>query len=376
MQVIMASMAPNTPPADPRMGTVLVIGGCGFLGYHLVQNLLRDDECGPVHVLDRSIENNRLADAAYTEGNISDKETIRKLVALLRPRVIFHAASPPASLPSHLKEDFYNTNVIGTQVLLDAAAEHESVRAFVYSSSVDTYADPPHDLVDESHPVWSPASKIAEYNRTKAIGDGLVREANGPQLRTVCLRLAHIYGDRHTQGLTQVLDSIKGDRPLVQIGDGTNLMEVLSADNAATAHLLAAKALLDPRRALDGGEVGGEAFNVSDGAPVPFWHHVRVIWGVARGEDALKKVTVLPAWAMGTLVFLATWSYWIFTLGTVEPPVALSKTSFAYVTTSHTYSIQKARARLGFSPVANHDEVLARSVQWELHRQSQLASVQ
>ncbi len=225
--------------------------------------------------------------------------------------------------------------------MLAEAASCDSVEAFVYTSSVDVYADPPHETVDENHPLWSSTAKTNEYNRTKAIGDRLVLDANGPRLRTVCLRLAHVYGDRHTQGLIEILDAIKGNAPLVQVGEGRNLMEVLSAHNAATAHLLAATALLRPDTTPASPKIDGEAFNISDGSPVPFWHHVRIMWKAARGEDALKGVKILPAWVMAALVFLAEWCYWIFTLGTLEPPAALSRTSLTYVTATHTYSITK-----------------------------------
>lgn len=356
------------PPSPLLLGNTLVIGGCGFLGYHLVDHLLRDDECGPVHVVDRNIANNQHPGATYTQGDISDSQAMHELVTRIKPRVIFHAASPPASLPAHLRKAFCETNVNGTNVLLTVATECNSVEAFVFSSSVDVYADPPHHNVDETHPLWPPSAQLSEYIRTKTIADRLVLASNGPRLRTVSLRLSHMYGERHLQGLTEVLDSIKGNAPLVQIGSGENQMEVLSGYNAAAAHVLVAKALLDLRRAAGPGRIDGEAFNVSDGAPVLFWHHIRVIWKVARGEDALRKVRVIPAWVMIAIVFLVEWGLWICTLGTMEPPVTLSRSAFSYATASHTYSVQKIRERLGFMPVVNHDEVLAQSVHWELNR--------
>lgn len=363
-------------------GGSLVIGGCGFLGYHIVRHLLRDAALQPVHVLDINVTNNRVEGvASYSQGAITDGTAVRALLETLQPRAVFHMASPPASLPSHRKSEFHATNVVGTATLLSAAAACPSVKAFVYTSTVDVYADPPHDDTDEDHPLWTEVqgkgrrrpAKMSEYCRTKAVGDGLVRAANSPQLRTVVLRPGHVYGERHTQGLFEMLEAAKGNTPLVQLGGGGNnkttevLMEVASADNVAVGHVLAANVLLSDN--TEG--VAGEAFNLSDGSPVPFWHHVRVIWGVARGREALEHIWVLPSWIMVGVVTVAEWSFWAFSFGTSEPPTALTSASLSYCIEAHSYSIDKARRRLGFKPVADHDEVLAESVRWELNRRGQ-----
>jgi sterol-4alpha-carboxylate 3-dehydrogenase (decarboxylating) len=159
-----------------------------------------------------------------------------------------------------------------------------------------------------------------------------------------------------------MLDACEGTKPLIQVGGGANMMEVMSAENCALGHVLTAKALLSDAQPKDrDARVDGEAFNISDGAPVPFWHHVRVIWGVARGSDALEKITTLPAWVMIVAVFVAEWAFWLFTFDTVKPPTELRRTTLEYCIYPHTYSIDKARKRLGFSPVSDHDAVLARA---------------
>lgn len=360
-------------------GGSLVIGGCGFLGYHIVRHLLQDEALQPVHVLDMKTNNNRVEGvASYTRGAITDGAAVRALLDKLQPRVIFHMASPPASLPSQHKSEFHATNVVGTATLLSAAAESESVKAFVYTSTVDVYADPPHNNSSEDQPLWTDVysgkgrrpAKMSEYCYTKTVADGLVRSANSGRLKTIVLRPGHVYGERHTQGLYEMLEAAKG--PLVQLGGGkgkkeTVLMEVASADNVASGHILAAKVLLSGKHK----GVAGEAFNLSDGSPVPFWHHVRVIWGVARGKEAIDNIWVLPPWLMVVVVIITEWAFWALTFGKREPPTELTSASVSYCVESHSYSIDKARRRLEFVPIANHDEVLAESVRWELKRRGQ-----
>ncbi|KAK8065854.1 hypothetical protein PG997_012601 [Apiospora hydei] len=362
--------SPASPPPRPLLGSVLVVGGCGFLGYHLVKHLLQEPECGrPVYVLDRHVDgpnSNRHASedddvtVTYIEGSITDAALVASVLARVRPRVIYHAASPVASLPRSRWHEFEATNVTGTRVLLESAAASDTVQAFVYTSSPDVYASPPHHNVTEAHPL-APETQhrggggVSEYVRTKAAGQRLVLAANDVNtpdgLRTCALLPAHMYGERSTQGLREILDLCAGrdgsptSAPLVQLGAGDNLMSVASADNVAQAHILAAKALLDPRCARNGAAVAGESFNITDGRPVAFWNeHVRAVWKEALGvvandededEDSAaamleKSVIVVPGWVYRAIAWVVRMLFWVLTLGTVLPPTAVSEQGVLY----------------------------------------------
>ena len=354
------------------LDSCLVTGGCGFLGHHLVQHLLQDAQCKLVYIVDRQIETNLHQGPTYICLDITDEDAMRALVDEIKPKVIFHTASPIASLPKSRWDEYQNTNVGSTRMLLDVAAQSPTVMAFVFTSTVDIYVKPPHVNVGESHPLWPESDRSNGYNRTKAIADRLVRAANGPSLRTACLRLGHAYGERQAQGLREVLDMCEGDQPLVQLGDGSNLMEVVSADNVARAHVLAAKALVREDREDATTKVGGEAFNISDGAPVPFWYHTKLIWAAARGEEAVNTVTVIPGWIMVVAVVIAEWVFWLVTLDRVKPPNTMSRLAMEYCLLTHTYSIEKAKDRLGFRPVVDHDAVVTRAARMMLEQRATL----
>ena len=360
--------------SDSTLGNCLVVGGCGFLGYHLVGHLVASGDYASVTVLDRNVQANLCDDATYVQADIGDADCLAQQFGTVAPSVIFHAASPISALPTSRLAEFAKTNIDGTKSLLAIAKASPSVKVFVYTSTCDVYANPPHQNVAETHAMWAQNDMSNEYNRTKAVADELVRAANGPELRTACLRLGHAYGERQVQGLVEMLDACEGTKPLVQVGDGTNLMEVVSAANVATAHGLTAKLLLQKGSQVGEGaapetRIDGEAFNISDGAPVPFWHHVRVIWGVARGPEALENITVIPAWVMRTVVVTLEWALWLGTLNTVKPPVALRRNALEYCTSSHTYNVDKATTRLGFRPVVDHDAVVARAAKYALEQE-------
>ncbi|KAH8903350.1 NAD(P)-binding protein [Coniochaeta sp. PMI_546] len=349
----------------PLFDPVLVTGGCGFLGYTLVRQLLDDSESGEVYVLDREISRNQHVDAHYVEGDICDRPAMERLLNQINPRVIFHLASPNFTFPKRGRVDFYQTNVRGTEILLELSANCISVKAFVNCSSIDIYADAPHTDVDETHPTCTSPSHEA-YAHTKALSDSLVLAANGPRLRTTSLRLAHMYGPRCSQQLQVLLDMCAGNGPLFQLGPGTNMIEVVSVDNAAAAHILAAKALVDPGRAH--GKVDGEAFNISDGKPVPFWYHTTLFWSAARRHPVAEELIIIPAWLARFIFGFVQWVFWIFTLGYVDPPANMSTTALSYSLESRTYSSKKAKERLGFKPLLDHDAIISRSVAEELGR--------
>ena len=143
-------------------------------------------------------------------------------------------------------------------------------------------------------------------------------------------------------------------------------MDTVSSANAATAHLLAVKALLDPSETK--GKVNGQAFNITDGNPMPFWDLCRIVWGAAGDTADPRQVTVIPPWIAYILAILAGMFYNVITLGRKSPP--LNRQVVRACVNDFTYNIEKARAVLGYNPVVRTEEVLQASVRWELQRRA------
>lgn len=151
----------------------------------------------------------------------------------------------------------------------------------------------------------------------------------------------------------------------VQLGDNTNLLDVTWAGNAAEAHILAGRALLVPDRAK--GRVDGEAFNITDGHPVPFWDYARMFYRAAGDTTDRSQIKVIPAWLALKMAAATEWAFWLGTLGTVSP------TSFNELLVTHcvynfTYDISKAKRVLGYDPVSHLEEEIPKSVAFELKR--------
>ncbi len=157
----------------PSLGRVLVIGGCGFLGHHVVRLLLRDWRCAAVSVVDlRCARNRRPASdgVEYVEADITDADGLAGLLAdRLRPDVVVHTASPPAQGSGPVANAlFRRVNVDGTRAVV-AACRRAGVKALVYTSSASVLSDNRSDLINanEDYPVIRGKAQTEYYSETK-----------------------------------------------------------------------------------------------------------------------------------------------------------------------------------------------------------------
>lgn len=125
------------------LGSVLVLGGRGFLGHHIVQKLLEADDVSQVTVLDLNTGSYQVYGARYNVGSITSRDDVTKALQEAKPRVVFHTVSPQALGSPKL---FNEVNVEGTRNLLKIAQESGFVKALVYTSSSSVVHDNRNDL--------------------------------------------------------------------------------------------------------------------------------------------------------------------------------------------------------------------------------------
>lgn len=183
-----------------NLGSVCVVGGCGFVGFHIVRHLLRSSSCDAISVVSRNPKTNRLPGVNYQAGDITDIASIRSVILQLCPSVIIHAACPNAT--SATAKAFDQVTVQGTQNMLQVAREAPSVKVFIFTSSATMAAGPEHIDLDESTPLADSDPNSHPYATTKAQADKMVLRANkaiagedDPGLLTACIRLPIVYGE-------------------------------------------------------------------------------------------------------------------------------------------------------------------------------------
>lgn len=323
---------------------VLVTGGGGFLGSAICRRLReRGDQ---VRSLTRREypELSALGVECVT-GDISNARDVTD--AASGCDLIIHTAAKAGVWGPY--EDFHRTNVVGTQNVL-LACKQAGIKKLVYTSSPSVVHAGDMEGVDESVPY--PDHFEAHYPKTKAIAEQAVLNANGEDgLCTVALRPHLIWGPGDNHLVPRILDRGRRGR-LRRIGDGSNKVDAVYIDNAASAHLLAAD------RLQPGSPICGKAYFVAQGEPLPLWDLVNKI--LEAGEVAPIRRSVSPrfAYAMG---WLLEKTYGVLRLPH-EPP--MTRFVAKQLSTSHWFDLTAARRDLGYEPEVTLEEGMRRLRAW------------
>ena len=350
------------------LGSVLVVGGCGFLGHEIVSMLANEPGCS-VSVISRNPRQPRVDGVSYYACDVTDIDSLQPLLLEIQPRVVFHTASPifyEDKVDDHL---LHQVNVVGTQNLINGSIATQSVRAFIYTSTSSVHAGLDLDLITEEAPLLNRQSKSNEYAITKALADTMVLSANCQELPTLCLRPPVIYGERDCQAIPGALAVLRDKKTHIQLGDNKNLYDSIYVGNAASAHINAAKALL--KNDDSDLKVDGEAFFITDDAPIPFWDFQRKIWAAAGDRTPLTDIYVVPAWVGMAMAGIVEFFFLVFTLGQKLPPKTLRRDVLRYAITNRTFCIDKAKERLEYKPLFDTNEGIKRGVEWALQNQTQ-----
>lgn len=229
-----------------RDSRIVVIGGAGFIGSHIVDQLL-DLPVKEVVVLDNFVRGTRAnLEAAcrdprvrVVEGSITDRAGLGALldgidgVFLLAALWLYECVHQPRAA--------LEVNVDGTWNVIEAARE-AGVQKIVYSSSASVYGDAVSLPMTEEHPF----NNRTMYGATKIAGEQFLRAVyEQHQLPYVGLRYMNVYGPRmdykgtYVSVIMKVLDRIEAHERPVVFGDGSQAYDFVHVSDVARANLLA-----------------------------------------------------------------------------------------------------------------------------------------
>ena len=170
------------------------------MGYHIVQAFLQDSTWSSVHVMSRNPSRNQVEGAHYHNGDLTSFEQLRSLLTNIGPSLIIYTASPNSINDFSGERTFEKINVQGTRNLLKAVITNDHIRYIIYTSSAQVMKGSSHNFITEDASMFTIASRAEYYAKNKAIADQVVLDANDVKgLRTLCLRLAIVYGERDSQ---------------------------------------------------------------------------------------------------------------------------------------------------------------------------------
>ncbi|WP_456482658.1 SDR family oxidoreductase [Methanopyrus sp.] len=219
---------------------ILVTGGAGFIGSHVVEELV--DRGHDVVILDNfsAGREENLRDVRdeieVVRADVTDPKAVERTFRRYRPEVVIHLAAQ-VNVRYSMESPFVDAriNALGTLNLVSSAAEHD-VDRFVYASSGGAvYGEPEYLPVDEDHPT----RPISNYGVSKLTGEHYVRVyAERSGFEYVILRYANVYGPRQDPrgeaGVIPIflLRAARGE-PLTVFGDGEQTRDFVFVEDVA-----------------------------------------------------------------------------------------------------------------------------------------------
>jgi len=235
---------------------ILVTGGAGFIGSHIVDRLVRDGY--RVRVVDNlssgRIENiKHHLDTSSVEMIIGDlKDPQVALRAVEGVDTVFHfAANPEVRVSTTNPEIHFSENIVATFNLLEAMRK-KGVKELVFASSSSVYGEPEEIPVDENAPI----RPVSVYGASKAACEALIHAySKFYGIKAVVLRYANVVGPRLRHGVVWDFISklLKSPTELEILGDGKQVRSYIYIDDAIEATIIAWRKT----------ETGYEVYNVA-----------------------------------------------------------------------------------------------------------------
>ena len=205
------------------MKTVLVTGGAGFIGSHVVDELIKlENKVIVLDDLSGGFEENVHKSAKLIKGSITDIELIESLFAEYKFEYVFHLAAYAAEGLSHFIKRFnYENNLIGSVNLINASVNH-NVKCFVFTSSIAVYGAGQLPMTEDMIPTPEDPYGIAKY----AVEQELKVSNEMFGLNYIIFRPHNVYGERQNIGdkyrnvVGIFMNQIMNGEPLSVFGDG------------------------------------------------------------------------------------------------------------------------------------------------------------
>jgi nucleoside-diphosphate-sugar epimerase len=319
---------------------IMVTGGTGFVGAHLVRRLLSRGH--QVTSLDRNpgLFDDELQSKGATllRGSVTEAEDVRR--AMVGCELVYHLASPFGDI---MQPDaaYWDVEVNGTRNVLEAAGRH-GVRRVVHCSTQGVHGIITHPPGDEN----SPMAPRDYYCYSKVQGEKICAEFMAKGMDIVIVRPTSVYGPGDIRGWLNLYRMVaKGW--FLMIGDGNTLNHPVYVDNLVDLFELTATNPAAKGRVYLGGDE--EAVTLTN-----------LVQGVAAAIGTDVRILRFPwyrvAWFGATTIEVAS------KLVGVRPSVFRRRLS--WFKTNRSFRIDRAKQELGYQPRVRLGEGLARTAEW------------
>jgi len=259
---------------------ILVTGGAGFIGSHLVDRLSKN-KSNKIIIFDNfyngrnenimhHLENKNIE---LIKGDVRTKEDIKKIGKV---DVVYHLAAQSNVMGSFFDSNYaLSTNIEGTYKILKFASEN-GVKRLIFLSSREVYGNPTYVPVDEKHPL----RPVNIYGVTKVAGEMLCKvfkENYG--LKISILRVVNVYGSRDKNRVIPIfLDNVKNKKDLILFG-GKQVLDFIWIDDVIDSIL----------RISEANKFIGETINIGTGVGISIEELAKKIIKMAKSKSKIIK---------------------------------------------------------------------------------------
>jgi UDP-glucose 4-epimerase len=256
-----------------KIESILVSGGMGFIGRHLIEKLRKEEYCSKIIIIDNLsnaqafsknvISSNTEPKIKFYKADIRDKSTVSDIIKHEKSDACVHLAAKMSVEESvRNPEEVVGVNIQGTLSMLEACSQN-NVKTFVFASSAAVYGHAKVLLpIPEDH-VLEP---LSPYGATKVAGESLVNSYKncGKIKNAIILRFFNVYGEGQNKEyagvITNFADRLSTGLPPVIYGDGRQTRDFVSVDDVT--NILIAATVQAEQTGLS------STLNVGTGSPV------------------------------------------------------------------------------------------------------------
>ena len=323
---------------------VLVTGGTGLVGSHVIERLVRRGDS--VVALVRRSEGRALVERLGAESALGTVEEAESWTRVGEVDAVVHAAA--IIVEPVPWERYHAVNVLGTRHAVEAAAR--SGARLVHISSVAVYGRRTETAkrgpLTEDAP-FTPIADADYYARSKRLAEEILWErARELGVSAAALRPCVIYGERERAFMTRMMRAVRfGVAPVV--GKGDNHLAVVYAGNVAEAVLAA----------LDRPHVEG-AFNTTNDGGITQREFFEMIGAAGGGRMRFVRLPLSVALVAGH-----AWHLWR-RLRAPGSYAGIGGSGARFLSRENPFSSERAERELGWRPATSPHEALARTVRW------------
>ncbi|WP_165228489.1 NAD-dependent epimerase/dehydratase family protein [Aquisphaera insulae] len=335
-----------SPESSADAGLVLVTGATGLLGSHVAEKLVGQGH--RVRALVRPSSRTGFLESLGVEihrGDLTDSASCAAAVA--GARWIFHAAAKVGDWGPWRE---FQLGCIDATRTLSAAAAAERVERFVHFSSTSAYGHPPDQTepIDESSPLGQNVWLMDPYTRSKVESEQLLwAMSHAGRLALTVIRPSWLFGERDRTTIPRLIQEFRWHRVSV-VGPGDNPLSAVYAGVVADAAILAAR---------DQGSAG-EAYNVTSHGPITQRQFLDMLADATGAPRVTWHYPFLYAYYGGLSLELRD------RLRRRARPPRVTRYGAWLLGRYLSYSTEKARRRLGWSPSLTYEEAISRTVRW------------